>query len=52
MDLNILQYAEYKEESHAIIRSMGDGKAAMKYRVFGAPLFVGCCIERVPERYR
>jgi len=51
MDQNILQYAEYKEEANAIIRSMGGGKAAMKYRVFGIPLFVGCCVERVPERY-
>jgi len=51
MDLNALLYAEYKEELHAIIRSTGDGNAAMKYRVFGAPLFVGCCVERVPERY-
>ena len=39
IDQNILHYAEFKEELHAIIQSMGHGKATMKYIVFCAPLF-------------
>jgi len=49
VDQNILPYAEFKEESHAIIRSTGHSKADMIYIVLCAPLFVDCCVESVPE---
>ena len=49
--LFICMCAGEKEESNALKRPSIYSKGAIEYSVFGAPLFVVCCVKRVPEMY-